>query len=232
MVFVMFRRVWWTGRCVERAPAPVSANGEGLDPQQRSDQWWAAVDARGTEVRFDAGAVLLRRGEATRHCYAIREGEVLVTAASSQGATVVLARRGPGTVIGDLAALDGEPRSATVHAATDVVVVVLSAEQLEALFHEQPALALAELRRLSRQLRALTDRYTSRSEELRTRVVQLLSTHAAESGDPVFRSTRQELASWVGASREATIRVLRELEAGGQIALRRGAVELLDPDGS
>lgn len=179
-------------------------------------------------MRFEQGAVLLHRGETTRHCYAIREGDVLVTTTSSQGATVVLARRGPGAVIGNLAALDGEPRSATVHAATDVVAVVLRAEQLEALLLEEPMLALAEVRRLARQLRALTNQYTTRSEELRTRVLELLATHAAESGDRVFRSTRQELANWVGASREATIRTLRELESEGSIALRRGAVELLN----
>ena len=70
---------------------------------------WDAVAARGTEVRFSAGDVLMHHGEVSRHCSAIRLGEVLVTASSSQGATVVLARRGPGTVIGELAALDGAP---------------------------------------------------------------------------------------------------------------------------
>ena len=59
------------------------------------------------------------------------------------------------------------------------------------------------------------------------RVMQLLETNADESGNPVFRSTREELAGWVGATREAVIRTLRELEAEGRVALRRGAVELV-----
>lgn len=183
--------------------------------------------ARGVEVRFAAGSVLLHHGDTTRHCYAIRSGEVLVTASSSQGSTVVLARRGPGTVIGELAALDGAPRSATVRAVTEVVADVLAAADLEALLREQPDLALAELRRLSRQMRQLTERYALRGEELRTRLLDLLSTNLAETGDPVFRSTREELAGWVGATREAVIRTLRELEIEGIVALRRGAVELL-----
>lgn len=188
---------------------------------------WDAVAARGVEVRFAAGSVLLHHGDTTRHCYAIRSGEVLVTASSSQGSTVVLARRGPGTVIGELAALDGAPRSATVRAVTEVVADVLAAADLEALLREQPDLALAELRRLSRQMRQLTERYALRGEELRTRLLDLLSTNLAETGDPVFRSTREELAGWVGATREAVIRTLRELEIEGIVALRRGAVELL-----
>jgi CRP-like cAMP-binding protein len=188
---------------------------------------WGAVAARGTEVRFSPGSVLVQHGETTRHCYAIRSGEVLVTATSSRGSTVVLARRGPGTVVGEQAALDGAPRSATVCAVTDVVAVVLAAAELESLLREEPNLALAELRRLSAQLRELTERYALRSEDLRVRVLQLLETNARETGDRVFRSTREELAGWVGATREAVIRTLRELEADGAVALRRGAVELL-----
>lgn len=187
---------------------------------------WDAVVDRGSEVRFSAGAVLLQHGETTRHCYAIREGDVLVTAASSRGSTVVLARRGPGTVIGEQAALDGEPRSATVRAITDVTAVLLAAPQLEAVLRDQPDLAVAELRRLSRQLRDLTERFALRGEEVKVRVMNLLETNARETGDPVFRSTREELAGWVGATREAVIRTLRELESDGLVTLRRGAVEL------
>ena len=188
---------------------------------------WEAVAARGTEVRFAPGAVLLHHGETTRHCYAIRSGNVLVSATSTQGATVVLGRRGPGAVIGELGALDGEPRSATVSAIDDVVAVALTAHEFEGLLRDEPELALAEIRRLSRQFRELTERYAVRGEELRMRVVQLLETHAAESGEPVFRSTREELAGWVGATREAVIRALRQLEDEGVVALRRGAVELI-----
>jgi CRP/FNR family transcriptional regulator, cyclic AMP receptor protein len=189
---------------------------------------WEAVDARGTAVRFAAGDVLFHHGDSTRHCYAIRSGEVLVTVSSTQGSTVVLARRGPGTVVGEQAALDGAPRSATVRAATDVDAVVLDAAQLESLLREQPEIALAELTRLSRQLREMSERYALRSEELRTRLLGLLATHFSATGEMAFRSTREELAGWVGATREAVTRTLRELEADGIVRLHRGAVELVD----
>lgn len=187
---------------------------------------WDAVAGRGTEVCFGPGDVLLHHGDVSGHCYAIRSGEVLVTATSTQGATVVLGRRGAGSVIGELGALNGSPRSATVRAIDAVKAVVLSAQEFEDLLRDDPDLALAELRRLSRQLSDLTERFSVRGEELRLRVLQLLSTHATESGDQVFRSTRQELAGWVGATREATIRTLRGLEDDGSVTLRRGAVEL------
>jgi CRP/FNR family transcriptional regulator, cyclic AMP receptor protein len=188
---------------------------------------WEAVAARGRQVTFAPGDVLLHHGEISRHCYAIRSGDVLVTATSTQGSTVVLARRGPGTVIGEIGALDGSPRSATVNARTEVTAVVLTADEFEELLRDEPELALAEIKRLSRQFRDLTERYSVRSEELRMRLLQLLETHARETGDPVFRSTREELAGWVGATREAVIRALRELEDEGKVALDRGSVALV-----
>lgn len=192
---------------------------------------WEAVARRGRQVTFAPGDVLLHHGEESRHCYAIRSGDVLVTATSTQGSTVVLARRGPGTVIGEIGALDGSPRSATVNARTEVTAVVLTADEFEQLLRDEPELALAEIKRLSRQFRDLTERYSVRSEELRMRLLQLLETHARETGDPVFRSTREELAGWVGASREAVIRALRELEDEGCVALDRGSVALVAPPG-
>lgn len=188
---------------------------------------WDAVAERGTAVSFSPGEVLLHHGDVSGHCYAILDGEVLVTATSSQGATVVLGRRRAGAVIGEMSALDGSPRSATVRASTEVEAVVLTAEQFEALILEQPELALDQIRRLARQFRDLTERYSVRGEELRMRVMQLLETNADETGNRIFRSTREELAGWVGATREAVIRTLRDLEAEGRVVLRRGAVELV-----
>jgi CRP/FNR family cyclic AMP-dependent transcriptional regulator len=185
---------------------------------------WDAVARRGRETRFAPGDALLHHGEVSRHCYAILDGDVLVTATSSQGSTVVLGRRTRGTVIGELGALDGAPRSATVRAITDVRAVVLTSDEFASLLRDEPELALAELKRLSRQFRELSDRYSVRGEELRMRVVQLLETHARESGDPVFRSTREELAGWVGATREAVTRTLKQLESDGVVTLARGGV--------
>ena len=84
-----------------------------------------------------------------------------------------------------------------MRAVTEVVADVLSAADIEAVLREQPELAVAELRRLSRQMRQLTERYALRCEELQTRLLELLSTNLAEQGEPVFRSTREELAGWV-----------------------------------
>ena len=193
------------------------------------DALWRAIAGRGTTVRIAAGAPMLHHGEGGTHCYALVAGEVLVSTTTSQGSTVVLGRRGPGSVVGELAALDAAPRSATVRAHTDVTAVALSSRELEMLLREQPDLAITQLRRLSRQLRDLTERYTMRNEDLRARVVDFLSTHLQETGERSVGLTRQELADWVGVTREAATRTLRQLEQEGVVALGRGHVTVLDP---
>ncbi|MEZ5280232.1 MAG: Crp/Fnr family transcriptional regulator [Acidimicrobiales bacterium] len=189
---------------------------------------WEVVAERGTQVAFSAGQVLMRQGDIGTHCYALVEGEVLVEVTALSGSTAIIGRRGPGSVIGEMAALLAAERSATVTAHTDVVARVLRADELEAALAAEPELAVGELKRLARQLRDLTVRYSARGEDLTHRVLQILEMNAAETGSRVFRSTREELAGWVGATREAVTRTLRDLEKQGVVRLRRGSVELLD----
>ncbi|MFK8025379.1 MAG: Crp/Fnr family transcriptional regulator [Ilumatobacter sp.] len=187
-----------------------------------------SIEARCPERTFSAGEVLMHVGDTDRSCYFIVSGEVIATSVSTQGSTVVLSRRTAGSLVGDLAALDGAPRSATITARSEVVVRVVSWQQMEALLIEHPAWAVSMLRDLATQFRALTERFALLSEDLRSRVVEVLTIHAAETGDPAFRSSRQELAGWVGATREATTRVLRQLEAEGLVRLGRGMVTVVD----
>lgn len=127
---------------------------------------WESVVARGAEVRFAAGDVLLHHGDASQHCYAIRAGEVIVSAATTQGATVVLGRRGPGDLVGELGALCGVTRTGTVRARSDVVAVALSAAGLADALRSDPEVALAWTRWLAGEYRTLTERLVGRSEEL------------------------------------------------------------------
>lgn len=58
-------------------------------------------------------------------------------------------------------------------------------------------------------------------------MLHVLAANAEVTGDPLLRSTREELAGWVGATREAVTRTLRLLESQGEVALSRGGVRLI-----
>ena len=117
-------------------------------------------------VRYPPGAVLLLEGEGARTSYMllVLEGDVSVdTEASGRPDRVAISVIGPGALIGEMALLDGEPRSASCTAITSVQAAGLSHTGLELLASEHPRVAcklmvylarhtIGRLRLLSEQL--------------------------------------------------------------------------------
>jgi CRP-like cAMP-binding protein len=97
---------------------------------------------------FPAGAVLTRQGQAGDLAFVIATGWAEVLRDGRR-----LARLGPGDVVGELSLLDGEPRSATVRALTDMEVLEISAEDLWLLLRQAPAVTRKLLQALSERLR-------------------------------------------------------------------------------
>lgn len=94
--------------------------------------------------RFKAGTTIIRQGEAddTGFMVLVLAGEITVEKQqASRGLPVTLKVLGPGSLIGEMALVDGEARSASCTASTDVACAVLTREALEALTTEQPATA-------------------------------------------------------------------------------------------
>lgn len=94
--------------------------------------------------RYKAGATVIRQGEAddTGFMVLVLGGEITVEKLqASRNAPVTLSVLGPGSLIGEMSLVDGEARSASCTASTDVTCAVLTREALEALIAEQPATA-------------------------------------------------------------------------------------------
>jgi CRP-like cAMP-binding protein len=99
-------------------------------------------------AELPAGTDLVREGEPGDALFVILEGE-----ASVQRDGEEVSRVGPGSHFGELAILDGAPRSATVVAATDVKVAVLGIRMFRTLLREFPELAEQLLVGLAGELR-------------------------------------------------------------------------------
>lgn len=89
-----------------------------------------------TEVRFPAGRVLCRQGADAQEVFLLAEGQVAVSRDD-----VPLGVVGPGGVIGEMALLDRQARSATTTAITDVTALVLSRSEFSQLLHRFPGVA-------------------------------------------------------------------------------------------
>jgi ABC-type multidrug transport system fused ATPase/permease subunit len=105
----------------------------------------------GDQQRFRAGEAVLRQGEAGATCCFILEGTAVVSLGDGAARTVV-ARLGPGEVVGETALLLDAPRSATVSAESDLLILSLSRELFGDLLRKDDKFGLAVMRTLARRL--------------------------------------------------------------------------------
>ena len=106
-------------------------------------------------VAFAAGQVVFSQGDPGNNMYAVQSGSV---ALKVNGVTVETV--GPGSIFGELALIDGEPRSSTAIVEVDSVLVPVDEARFLLLIRQTPFFAMDVIRLLSRRLRA-TDRLLS-----------------------------------------------------------------------
>jgi len=104
------------------------------------------------EVRLRAGEDLFEEGSHGDLAYVIMEGQIEITKLSD-GTNVLLAVRGAGELIGEMALLEDAPRMASARATSECRLLAIAQEQLEELFSSCPSSARAMLRTVTRRLR-------------------------------------------------------------------------------
>jgi CRP-like cAMP-binding protein len=220
---------------VTGGPAPTGFAGR-LDPADR-----AALAEIGRPRHYPKGAPLMVEGDTSDTVLLLIEGRAKVASVTSEGRELLLAVRGPGELIGELAAIDGDrsPRSASVVALDPVVCQVLRAEEFLAFVDAHPRTALVLLRTLSGRLRAADRRRVEfGSLDASHRLARVLVELADEHGDPAGHGSveiglplsQEELAGMIAASRESVARALTTLRSLGLIATSRRRVTVRAPD--
>lgn len=195
--------------------------------------------AGGRLQRLRPGAIVFSEGDVSFRVVLVVGGRLKVSAFSADGRETVLGFRTRGDVVGELAAIDGEPHSATVTATAPTDVLVLQADRFVAELRARPEVMLALLHSVIVRLRD-ADRKRGEFASLSTdgriaeRLIELAGAaaeHGATGGDLSFPITQAELAGWVGCSREAANKALGRFADQGFVGLGRGRVTILDLDG-
>jgi CRP-like cAMP-binding protein len=210
------------------------------DGRIRAHDFWSQLppadaeelSARGLMREFRAGQALCHEKQIPDRLLVLRTGRVKVTACSAVGREIVLAFRGPGDLVGELSALDEEPRSATIVALEPVSALALPYADFRAFLAGHPAAALALLRLLAGRLRdADAKRIESTSatlERIASRLVELSDRFGEAEGEIALPISQQDLAGWAGASLEAVGRALRTMRGLGWIETRRRGIRVTD----
>ncbi len=194
----------------------------GLDAAGISD-----VSANVKWREYAPGSEVFSFREKSDEVYLVGSGRVRVTAFSSSGREIAYEDLGAGHVFGELAAIDGMPRTAGVIALEKSVIGAMSARAFRELTSRYPSIASAALSRLARMVRALADRvYRDGALDVRDRVrlevLRMARQHAAGRDEAVVPDfpTHAEIASRIDTHREAVSRELSALARMGVIRQR------------
>lgn len=189
-----------------------------------------ALRGAATSVEFASGSVICHQGDQSRNVLVVSHGRVRVSRFAVTGEETVLAVRGPGEIIGELSAVDGRRRSATLTAVDSVRGMVIGARALETLCRRRPGVTWAMLRVVASRQRAMVDQQELRTGPSLHRVGAMLLGLAHRGADDLIATvplTQRELAGIVGISRETLARTLKVLRDEGIILTRRNGIEIL-----
>jgi CRP-like cAMP-binding protein len=182
-------------------------------------------------------AVLVEQGTTSGLVIVILDGQVKVTTISLDGRETTLAAIGAGEVIGELSAIDGRPHSATATAIHAVEALVIRAPEFLEVLRGHGSLGLDLLHTMASRLRSADRvRVEFGGRDVVQRVcallLQLAGDHGAAAEDGAIRITtalsQEELATWLGASREAVNKALRRLRTLGLVETGRRQLLIRD----
>jgi hypothetical protein len=114
----------------------------------------ASIDRLMVTRHYIKGETIFRVGDVGAELYVIVDGDLRIHL-DHDGQEVTLARHGAGSLVGEMAVFDEEPRSASAQAMADTTVRVLRRDRLQAIIHEHPEVLLEFIKNLSRRLRAM-----------------------------------------------------------------------------
>jgi CRP/FNR family cyclic AMP-dependent transcriptional regulator len=184
--------------------------------------------------KIKRGTLLFRKGDPGTSFYVVCAGAVRISAPSEQGKDAVFNLIVPGEIFGEIAFLDGGPRTADAVMIESGELMVIERRDFLPLLRDYPELALRLLEVLCGRLR----RTSQQLEDviflgLQPRLAKaLLYLHERSSSQPAqkLKVTQRDISQLVGISRESANKQLRSWERRKWLKLERGGMFVLAPD--
>lgn len=190
--------------------------------------------------RFRRGEVIFHVGDPGDALFVIITGEVKISLPSETGDEAILATLRPGEFFGELALLDGAPRSASASAMVATETVVLPRDRFRELIATEAPVRDALLAALATELRRLTTHveelhFLDITGRLAARLVRLAQDGGTRMPDGAIRLrtnlTQAELAAMVGCTRQSVNKLLGQFTDDGLLRLERDGILVTDLDG-
>jgi CRP/FNR family transcriptional regulator, cyclic AMP receptor protein len=196
----------------------------------------AALRELAVARHYERGDILFHRGDDPGAAHVLLAGRAKVSLLTDSGREILVSIAGPGDLVGEIGAVAGRRRTATVRALEPVRSLALPADALRAAVARSPALAMVLLEVAADRLQSADDqRLEFAGHDVLGRVARRLASLAEESGTAVpggialgVALSQEDLASWTAASREAVNRALAQLRGLGCLAGDRRGIVISD----
>lgn len=203
---------------------------EGLSDKERE-----SYEQRCAWKHFKADEQIIDRLSDTHDVYFIVRGDVRIVDYSLTGREISFDDLHAGEYFGEIAAIDGKPRSASVKALSDSLLAIMPPDVFRKMVTEHPSAALALMRRLAKIIRASTGRIMDLStldahDRVCAEIVRLARPSLTEEGTARISPIpiHADIASRVSTTRETVARVLSELTKQGVMKREHDALLVLD----
>lgn len=187
------------------------------------------------ERHFVPGQTVFMEGQPCFSLFIIRSGTVKVAKHTLGGRVLILRLEGPGALLGEIAAFDGQPYPATGQSVDDVLIYEISRLNILSFLRHHPDFAIYLCQILASRLRSaysVLQDFSMAPVDQRVAIVLLkLCDGLAESTEQQMtllsaRVTRQELAEMAGCAKESVCRVTARFKREGLLKLNRGRIQI------
>jgi len=190
--------------------------------------------SRARGKRFRNGEIIFHKGMPGDSMIAVLSGQVRISAPGIDGREIVLNTIEPGQVFGEIALVDGGPRTAEAAAATDCELVFLDRRDFVPFLESHPSLAQALLLIVCQRLRQTTEQvedvmFLQLPERLARKLLQLAASHGRQiqEGTRIESGLSQrELGNLLGLSRESINKQLASWHRQGVLSIDGGVITI------
>ena len=185
---------------------------------------------------YPANELVIDMDDPSNDVLFVVNGSVRVIQRADYGKQVILGELGPGSMFGEMAAIDGTPRSASVTTLQTSLISSMRAAAFMDVLANEPDVCRTVLNMLVGRIRSLNQQlsehaYLTAVERLYAELLRLSRPRAGHAGQRSISPppTQQDLAERIGSRREVVSRALSALEKDELVEKTRGALVLTDP---
>ncbi len=197
-----------------------------------------AIEGIALERRYPDDALVFFESEASDYSLIVTSGLLKLTRTSQAGREALIELRGPGELIGEVAVINGSPRTASAVTLSEVRALALPGDRFREILRQRPGLCYAVLANVAGKLGQTADRRLEAVAgdalaRLCGRLLELADRSNHQAGGSFTLElpvTQQELADWLGLSRDAVVLAFRRLRELGWVETSRQQVRILDVD--